>query len=52
VETVTRLISNPKECAKRGGLGRELAEKHYGIERYNKQMINLYNKIYLRKNKE
>jgi glycosyltransferase involved in cell wall biosynthesis len=51
VETVTRLISNPKECAKRGNLGRELAEKHYKIERYNKQMIQLYEGIYSKNKK-
>ncbi len=51
VKTVTRLMSNPKECIKRGHLGRELAEKHYKIERYNKQMIQLYEEIYSKNKK-
>ena len=46
VNTVERLISSPKECRERGNLGRELAVEHYKIERYNKQLIELYTKIY------
>jgi glycosyltransferase involved in cell wall biosynthesis len=52
VKTVTRLISNDKECIKRGNLGRELAEKYYKIERYNKQMIQLYEEIYSKNKKK
>jgi len=48
VKTLNRLISSPEECTKRGNLGRELAEKHYGIERYNREIIELYEEIFNR----
>lgn len=52
VKTVTRLIFDPKECVKRGEMGRQLAEKHYDIGRYHKEMINLYNDIFNKIKKE
>ena len=49
VAHVERLILNPHECRRRGKLGRELAEKHYDVNKYNKRMIQLYKEIYGRK---
>lgn len=49
VSVVERLSSHPEECRNRGDLGRKLAEKYYSIERYNKQLIDLYESIYSRK---
>lgn len=45
VNTVERLISSPKECKDRGDIGRQLAENNYDLERYNSQIINLYEGI-------
>lgn len=45
VKTVERLISSPKECKERGEIGRQLAENNYDLERYNSQIINLYEGI-------
>jgi len=45
VNTVKRLISSPKECKDRGDIGRQLAENNYDLDRYNSQIINLYEGI-------
>lgn len=45
INTVERLISSPKECKERGDIGRQLAESNYDLERYNSQIINLYDGI-------
>ena len=52
VQTVNRLISNPKECRERGNLGRELTVEHYKIGRYHKQLIELYTKSYFKSKKK
>ncbi|MBP8689688.1 glycosyltransferase [Patescibacteria group bacterium] len=52
VQTVNRLISDPKECRERGNLGEELTVEHYKIERYNKQLIELYTQIYFESKKK
>lgn len=52
VGTIDRLVSDSKECIKRGEMGRQLAEKYYDIERYHKEMINLYNDIFNKIKKE
>jgi len=46
VKTIERLILNPKECKERGELGRKLAEDNYDLERYNNDIINLYDEIF------
>lgn len=46
VKTVERLISNPKECIERGEIGRQLSEKNYDLERYNSEIIKLYEGIF------
>ena len=48
IQTVVRLISSPRECKERGGLGRKLAEEKYNIIRYNTDMIKLYQGIFNR----
>lgn len=45
VETVERLVSSPNECIERGEIGRQLSEENYGLERYNSEIIKLYNGI-------
>lgn len=45
VEIISRLASSTKESRIRGEKGRELAEKYYNIDKYNKEIINLYNGI-------
>lgn len=49
VKTVVRLISNPEECIERGEVGRQLSEDNYDLERYNSQIINLYDGIFKKK---
>lgn len=48
VKTVKRLVDNPEECNERGLKGRVLAEKRYDVNRYNKEMLDLYEEVYAR----
>lgn len=45
VRTVVRLISSPEECIGRGEIGRQLVEDNYDLERYNSEIIKLYDGI-------
>lgn len=48
MEAIKMLIDNPEERIRRGNLGRKLAEEHYDIEKYNKKIIEIYEKAYER----
>lgn len=48
-EAINYLINNKKERDERGKLGRKLCIEHYDIDRYNDDIINLYESVYQRK---
>lgn len=53
MEAIKHLIDNPKECEKRGKLGRKLAEQHYDLKKYNEKIMDIYQNVYERqKNKK
>jgi len=42
---VENLLEDPRECKRRGYLGRKIAEKHYSLELYHKRIVDLYNRV-------
>lgn len=45
---IEELINDEKERLRRGKLGRELAEKHYDIDKYHKEITEVYEQAYKR----
>ena len=53
MEAIKMLIDDPKERERRGKLGRQLAEEHYDLNKYNKRLVEIYEEVYERqKNKK
>ena len=53
MEAIKMLLDNEDERIRRGKLGRELCEKHYDVNVYNKRIMEVYEKAYNRqKNKK
>ena len=48
MKAIKYLIDNPAERERRGKLGRELAEKHYDVNVYNRRILEIYEKAYER----
>ena len=48
MEAIKILVENENERKARGELGRKLAEENYSIEKYNKRILNIYEKAYKR----
>jgi glycosyltransferase involved in cell wall biosynthesis len=49
-DAIKYLIDNEDERIRRGKLGRELAEKHYDVRRFNEEVVKIYEKAYERQN--
>lgn len=51
-EAIIWMVEDEEERIRRGKLGRELAEKHYDVNVYNKKIIEVYEKAYERQIKK
>jgi|BioPla2DNA2_1021312.scaffolds.fasta_scaffold12825_3 glycosyltransferase involved in cell wall biosynthesis len=47
-EAIKWMVEDEEERIRRGKLGRELAEKHYDVNVYNKKIVEVYEKAYER----
>ncbi|GBG07998.1 putative glycosyl transferase [Paenibacillus agaridevorans] len=48
---INELMNNPRECERRGRLGRQLAEKNYSYDVYYQKLMDLYKEVSKRKKK-